>query len=779
MRVLRRDILRLLKTPAALVVVLALLVLPSVYTWYNVLGFWNPYEDTGNLQVGVVNQDAGATSELTGDIDVGDMIVDQLKENDQLGWRFQGFDSAMADLKSGASYAVFVIPKDFSQSLLGLVAGESDQPDIEYYVNEKAGPVAPKITDTGATTLDETINASFVSTVSDVVVESIDAAVGDAKEKVHSGTSAALSKADEAMAKISDAKASMEGVRQGATSAKSGVSSAQGTLSQARSQLDGLAAELPRLQDAAKTAADKMSDFSNAAMEAHAAILQALAALENVIPPEDYEKLKQQAESVSKVLDDALLPAAGNALFALNSASGQLAGAISGQQAMVGELGVALDELDGVLDAAIGALSQTEGLLDGAYAGMDGIRTDLVSLSEADTFGKLLGPDGLDAERIASFMGSPTEVETEQMYSLNAYGSAMAPLFMNLTFWIGAFMLLVIMRQEVDGEGIDDLTLTQRYIGRFLLFAILAVLQAVICVAGVLAIGVEAASVPALFFASAVASLSYLSIIYGLSVTLQHIGKGICIVLVFAQIPGATGLYPIEMTSSFFQAVYPILPFTYGISAMRESIFGFYGTHYAEALGMLGFMFLLAMLFGILVRPLAGSVNRMVASQVRQSGIYNGEKVEMPTRQYRTSQLVRLLSDQEEFRASAIARYEKFEKLYPKLIRASIVLAILVPMALVAVFALTPTAKVVLLTVWLCWVVVTFVFLVVLETLRFNFRRQMKLGNMAGDRLIGLVSSRVRKGGGRNVGSNADKAEKGSGAGNASVSADDKGGGHE
>ena len=219
MRVLRRDILRLLKTPAALVVVLALLVLPSVYTWYNVLGFWNPYEDTGNLQVGVVNQDSGATSELTGDIDVGDMIVDQLKENDQLGWRFQDFDSAMTDLKSGASYAVFVIPEDFSQSLLGLVAGESDQPDIEYYVNEKAGPVAPKITDTGATTLDETINASFVSTVSDVVVESIDTAVGDAKEKVHSGTSAALSKADEAMAKISDAKASMEGVRQGATSA--------------------------------------------------------------------------------------------------------------------------------------------------------------------------------------------------------------------------------------------------------------------------------------------------------------------------------------------------------------------------------------------------------------------------------------------------------------------------------------------------------------------------------------------------------------------------------
>ncbi len=353
----------------------------------------------------------------------------------------------------------------------------------------------------------------------------------------------------------------------------------------------------------------------------------------------------------------------------------------------------------------------------------------------------MVGADGLDAGRIASFMGSPTEVVTEQMYELNAYGSAMAPLFMNLTFWIGAFMLLVIMRQEVDGEGIPRLTLTQRYLGRFLLFAILAVLQAVVCVAGVLAIGVEAASPPALFFASAVASLSYLSIIYALSVTLQHIGKGICIVLVFAQIPGATGLYPIEMTSSFFQAVYPLLPFTYGIGAMREAIFGFYGTHYAEALGVLVLMFAAAMLVGILVRPLTGNVNRMVASQVRRSGILNGERVEIPARRQRASQVVRLLVDQDEFRSAATARYEKLEKWYPRLVRGAAVLGVVVPVALVAVFALTPATKVVLLTVWLAWVVAAFVFLVVLETLRFNVRRQLRLGGVAGDKLLGMYAA--------------------------------------
>ena len=68
LKILKRDLLRLLKTPQALVVVFALMVIPSLYTWYNVIGFWNPYDNTGNLTVCVVNQDAGGSSELTGEL---------------------------------------------------------------------------------------------------------------------------------------------------------------------------------------------------------------------------------------------------------------------------------------------------------------------------------------------------------------------------------------------------------------------------------------------------------------------------------------------------------------------------------------------------------------------------------------------------------------------------------------------------------------------------------------------------------------------------------------
>ena len=257
----------------------------------------------------------------------------------------------------------------------------------------------------------------------------------------------------------------------------------------------------------------------------------------------------------------------------------------------------------------------------------------------------------------------------------------MAPLFMNLTFWIGAFMLLVIMRQEADGEGIPGLTLAQRYWGRYLFLAAIAVMQAVICCVGVLALGVQTVSAPALIFAAALASLAYLSIIYAFSVTLQHIGKGICVVLVFAQIPGATGLYPIEMTSPFFQSIYPLFPFTYGIGAMREAICGFYGGQYVSDLLVLALFLVLFMALGLLIRPLMANVNRMVARQVRDGGLFNGEDVDIPVRPYRISQIMRALSDKDTYATALQQRYATFNRWYPRLMKGALVLGVAVPVA--------------------------------------------------------------------------------------------------
>ena len=152
-------------------------------------------------------------------------------------------------------------------------------------------------------------------------------------------------------------------------------------------------------------------------------------------------------------------------------------------------------------------------------------------------------------------------------------------------------------------------------------------------------------SAPALYITAIACSLTYLAIQYTLSTTLQHVGKGLCVIMVFVQIPGATGLYPVELTTRFFQTIYPVFPFTYGINAMRETVSGFYGNAWTNDLAMLALFFIVFVLIGVFVRPFLTNTNLMFAKQLTETDIINHETVHLPERRYRATQIIRAMSD--------------------------------------------------------------------------------------------------------------------------------------
>lgn len=329
------------------------------------------------------------------------------------------------------------------------------------------------------------------------------------------------------------------------------------------------------------------------------------------------------------------IPAISSGLGDMGTAANGLSTTVSNQVLLIDQTSAVLDDLKTTLGLSADALRQTDELLSGLQGDLDTMKTDLAALGTSDALGDLVGEDGIDSEKIADFMLSPTQVETEELYPLNAYGSAMAPLFINLTLWIGVFMLMVIMRIEVDDESVRNLSITQRFFGRWLLLAIMVSLQAIVCCAGCLFIGVQTTNAPAFFLTAVLCSLAYLSIQYALSTTLQHVGKALCVILVFVQIPGATGLYPIEMTPSFFQAVYPLFPFTYGIGAMRETISGFYDGAWMHDAGILLLFLVVFLAIGALARPYLTNLNHLFARQIEESDIVNGEPVQLPERRFK------------------------------------------------------------------------------------------------------------------------------------------------
>ena len=164
--------MRILRNPVAVVVTLGVAIIPSLYAWFNILANWDPYSSTGNLQVAVANEDkhcirSGRAARR------GQAGRQPAQEERRLGWTFVSADKAVEGVQSGEYYAAIVLPKDFSESLINSITGSSDKPNIIYYVNEKKNAIAPKITDTGATTIDSQINATFVSTVSKTLVQTM------------------------------------------------------------------------------------------------------------------------------------------------------------------------------------------------------------------------------------------------------------------------------------------------------------------------------------------------------------------------------------------------------------------------------------------------------------------------------------------------------------------------------------------------------------------------------------------------------------------------------
>lgn len=156
----------------ALFLIIGLMILPSLYAWFNLKAGWDPYGNTSKIPIAVTNLDKGATihkNKITKTIHVGDEMVDQLKKNHSLGWTFVSQKEAERGVKHGDYYASILIPKDFSKNISSIIAKSPTHPKIVYTVNEKVNAIAPKITTTGASTITENLNETIVRTASEAL----------------------------------------------------------------------------------------------------------------------------------------------------------------------------------------------------------------------------------------------------------------------------------------------------------------------------------------------------------------------------------------------------------------------------------------------------------------------------------------------------------------------------------------------------------------------------------------------------------------------------------
>lgn len=230
-QVFGRDLSTLRHNKAALTVVVGLCILPSLYAWVNIYACWDPYSNTGNLPVAIVNNDEGTV--LNGQIiNVGDTIVEELKENQSIGWQFVDDWQGNYGLNEGKYYAMIEIPRNFSERLVSLTTATPQKPVLTYRVNEKLNAIASKITSVAKDRLFDSIESSFVKTVNEKAMT----VIGDESKQ-----------ANLSPARLKELKASLQQADQDITRAKEQIDRAGTDSKSFQTYLDQAAALSPTI----------------------------------------------------------------------------------------------------------------------------------------------------------------------------------------------------------------------------------------------------------------------------------------------------------------------------------------------------------------------------------------------------------------------------------------------------------------------------------------------------------------------------------------------------
>lgn len=623
-KIFRGDIKGICKNWVAIVIVLGLILIPSLYAWINILASTDPYGTTDGIKVAVVNLDQGGL--ILGErVDIGKEVMESLKDNKKLGWTFYDTrEKAIEDTTTGKVYAAIIIPENFSAKLCTML-DNPEKPSLEYYVNMKKNAIAPKMTGAGASGLQNQIKESLIDTVVVKVykelntmgitldeqfdtIEKFKNFLYDAEGKlpqVQEDVDGVVDISKDTLNTIAGKKADVVRISKMLEDAKA----LTGPLSKDLLELDRkIRAIEPDLMDILGSGEDiskEVKDGSQSLLDTKAkidGILDKLILYNVLLDRLDELTANLTGETISGKVDDInhLITEINQVSGDINSLATQVHKNLNTETLpkvhdyLKDGAGLA-DEVNWSIDYGIGESEKLLSVMEKIdetgtefVKGMEQLSVDwpvyedkitglIEKVREVDSninLEMLINLLREDASTEGDFFASPVTLDTHELFPMKNYGAAMTPFYTTLCLWVGALILCALLTTSAKNADFD-FTMKQEFFGKWLLFAFLAIMQGVVVALGdmfVLGIHVEH---PAIFVAlAAFYSLVFVTMVYTFVAQFGNVGKAIGVVLLVVQIAGSGGTFPIEVTPVYFQSIYAVLPFTYAIDGMREAVAG-------------------------------------------------------------------------------------------------------------------------------------------------------------------------------------------------------------
>ena len=664
--IFKSDIKEIFRKVNTWIIIIGLIFLPSMYAWPNILSSWDPYSHTNNIKVAVISEDEGATVEGK-NVNLGESLITNLKGNKNLDWQFvSSKQQAENGVKIGDFYASIVIPKSFSSDITSITRGELKKATIEYTVNEKINAISPKITNSGASALANTIGKNFVEVANGVIFEKLHEAgvkfeenlpaIEQVKEKINhlndnftnyeNSLNELIGKVDRGYNVLNTIQGTLPEIDRAATNSIMLANKTNVTiknienfneimLKNINTQLDKVieisgevvkVAELiqkkptnPEETKAKMKALDSRFEAAEKRLDIAKDIFEYLNSLsdQNLFQKQltkintmesDITKLRSLNKKIysnidnydaistkvkadflttakrvnynsidfKKKLNTEVAPLIKRVLTNADTKIRNVSSVISRAQAQIPTINAKISEAEVKIQTVQGKLLKLQGEMPEIKEKVQKL-TGIVNKAdgEIDT-NALFNLLKVDYKQQAEFFANPVQLKENQLYHIKNYGSAMTPFYTVLSIWVGALLMSSLLTTKVEDEE-NKYKPYQKYFGRGLLFMIISLLQTLIITLGdMYLLGTQANSPYRFVIYALLISLLLSAIIYTTVCLLGNVGKAVCIILLVLQIGSSGGTFPIQMTSRFFQILYPKVPFTYSIGLLREAVGGVY-----------------------------------------------------------------------------------------------------------------------------------------------------------------------------------------------------------
>lgn len=373
-------------------------MLPCLYAWLTITANWDPYGNTKNLKIAVVNNDEGVESSVGGHLAIGDELEKQLSTNNQLGWTFTDESDAIRKVESGEFYAAIVLPKDFSNSIANIIVNgdKRDFAKADYYVNERENGAAVKVADTGASTLEKQINEKFVGKVTEVVagkvVELSSAVVADV---ANSGNTMSD--------RISRVASNVSGLNNVIKKGQYTMSQAQDTISLSINVMTDIKNESDNLMSSVDAARQEATSFQNT-------IISLI---------ETHPELSPYLGDLLRMISDlnTSLSDMSSALFAISFSSEEIISNLNEASYMLTETGVIAVDFSNKLTKVHDLLVEVSSTIQ-------------ANLTNAPELVKML--TNANAQTVGAFMSQPVKLQSEVLNKIENNGTGITPFFTNL-----------------------------------------------------------------------------------------------------------------------------------------------------------------------------------------------------------------------------------------------------------------------------------------------------------------------------------------------------------